>query len=85
MFPALADLYAIVISGNTIKNMCYTNLRNINEKGDFSMTNEIHNILCGAKSISSEFTLVHLENSRMSCGGHGYSHLSGLPGLIEEF
>lgn len=26
-----------------------------------------------------------LEVCRLACGGHGYSHFSGLPGMYQEF
>jgi len=45
----------------------------------------MHNILCGSKAWYTETCLNHLETCRLACGGHGFSHFSGLPGLIEEF
>ena len=45
----------------------------------------MHNIMCGAKSLHTEGPLKHMETCRLACGGHGYSHFSGLPGIIEEY
>lgn len=49
------------------------------------MLNEVHTICCGAKAFHTEGPLKHLETCRMACGGHGFSHYSGIPSLIEEF
>ena len=49
------------------------------------MLNEMHVICSGAKTYHTGNALKFLENIRMACGGHGFSHYSGLPNLIEEF
>lgn len=40
----------------------------------------VHNLLCGTKSNYTQFTLYAYEHARLSCGGHGYAHYSGIPG-----
>ncbi len=45
---------------------------------------ETHCILSLAKVFASESSLWHLENLRLACGGHGYSHYSGIPNIYLE-
>ena len=45
----------------------------------------MHIILSGCKANYTENIMYYLELCRIACGGHGYSHYSSLPRLIEEY
>lgn len=54
-------------------------------KDDFSTLNEMHIVVSGAKATWTESTLHWLEICRLACGGHGFHHYSGIPGMIQEW
>lgn len=54
-------------------------------KGDYSMLNAMHCLISGYKSHFTTLALDGLEQCRNACGGHGYLHYSGLPGIMQEF
>jgi alkylation response protein AidB-like acyl-CoA dehydrogenase len=45
----------------------------------------MHVICSGAKAYFTEYPLAHIETIRLSCGGHGFSHFSGIPAILENF
>ena len=45
----------------------------------------MHVICSGAKAYFTEYPLAHMETIRLACGGHGFSHFSGLPSVIEGY
>jgi acyl-CoA oxidase len=49
------------------------------KRKDFSTFNETHAILSGGKSYYTYFVNETCEWTRLSCGGHGFAHYSGLP------
>jgi hypothetical protein len=46
---------------------------------------ETHACLCLGKALYSEIVYDGMEICRKACGGHGYSHYSGIPSLIGEY
>ena len=46
---------------------------------------ESHVCLCLGKALFSEIVYDGMEILRKACGGHGFSHYSGLPNLMTEF
>lgn len=46
---------------------------------------ESHVCLCVGKALFSEIVYDGMDILRKSCGGHGFSHYSGLPNLLSEF
>ena len=54
------------------------------EKEDFSLTNETHIVLCATKAFISMACYHGIERARLACGGHGFSHYSGIPLMRTE-
>ncbi|EAR98581.2 peroxisomal acyl-CoA oxidase (macronuclear) [Tetrahymena thermophila SB210] len=80
----LAEIYGILISSYTIWDL-NDDLLNRVQKDDFSTLNEMHVVVSGAKATWTETTLYYLEQCRLACGGHGFHHYSGIPGMIQEW
>ncbi|XP_070082992.1 peroxisomal acyl-coenzyme A oxidase 1 isoform X6 [Equus przewalskii] len=84
LFPLLATAYAFQFVGAYMKE---TYLR-INEgigQGDLSELPELHALTAGLKAFTSWTSNAAIEACRMACGGHGYSHCSGLPNIYVTF
>jgi acyl-CoA oxidase len=43
-----------------------------------------HAIICGTKANFTYFVANCAEWCRLSCGGHGYAHYSGLPAIYQD-
>eukprot|EP00069_Balaena_mysticetus_P021762 bmy_13797T0 len=54
-------------------------------QGDLSELPELHALAAGLKAFTSWTTNTGIEACRMACGGHGYSHCSGLPNIYVNF
>ena len=52
------------------------------KKGKFEDLQECHLLLCGSKSVFTQWVLEGLVTCVQCCGGHGFSNLSGIPHLI---
>ena len=84
LFPLLAKTYAIIFGYQAINDL----VLEINQKiqtGDFSKLQECHILLSGAKAMYTWWTNSGLTVCMQCCGGHGYSHYSGIPYLITSF
>lgn len=46
---------------------------------------ESHACLCLGKALYTEITYDGMQICRKACGGHGFSHYSGLPALLSEY
>lgn len=80
----MAEFYAITITGNNIRRLCDENMRRV-KKEDFSLMAETHCCLSVSKSLFSETAYNGMDICRRACGGHGYSHYSGLPSIFYEY
>ncbi|XP_066268563.1 peroxisomal acyl-coenzyme A oxidase 1-like isoform X1 [Branchiostoma lanceolatum] len=80
LFPYLAAAYAFWLTGQTMMSVYTTSSSQIS-KGDISVLPELHALSAGLKALSSAAANVGMEKCRLACGGHGYSHASGLPRL----
>ncbi|XP_066268562.1 peroxisomal acyl-coenzyme A oxidase 1-like [Branchiostoma lanceolatum] len=80
LFPYLAAAYAFWLTGQTMMSV-YTKSSNKISKGDISVLPELHALSAGLKALTTWVANVGMEECRMACGGHGYSHASGLPRL----
>ncbi|XP_019628558.1 PREDICTED: peroxisomal acyl-coenzyme A oxidase 1-like [Branchiostoma belcheri] len=80
LFPNLAAAYAFWLTGQTMMSV-YNKSSSQIEKGDISVLPELHALSAGLKALSSARADVGMEECRLACGGHGYSHASGLPRL----
>ncbi|XP_021067401.1 peroxisomal acyl-coenzyme A oxidase 1 isoform X1 [Mus pahari] len=84
LFPLLATAYAFHFVGRYMKE---TYLR-INEsigQGDLSELPELHALTAGLKAFTTWTANAGIEECRMACGGHGYSHSSGIPNIYVTF
>ncbi|KAL1779375.1 peroxisomal acyl-coenzyme A oxidase 1 isoform X1 [Sigmodon hispidus] len=84
LFPMLATAYAFHFVGRYMKE---TYLR-INESighGDLSELPELHALTAGLKAFTTWTANAGIEECRMACGGHGYSHSSGIPNIYVTF
>ena len=61
--------------------MVQDNFKLVNTKSDFSLLGLTHAVLSGAKASYTYFASNAVEWCRLSCGGHGFAHYSGLPAI----
>lgn len=85
VFTNLALAYALHFTGRYMREMYEDNLRATLDRGDVSRMQEVHATSSGLKAVCTDLVCLGIENLRRSCGGHGYSHLSGLPWLYEVY
>ncbi|XP_060608673.1 peroxisomal acyl-coenzyme A oxidase 1-like [Ruditapes philippinarum] len=78
IFPLLAAAYAFLFTGNMMVQE-YNRINADMEKGRFDEMQVLHALAAGLKAFSSETTSNGIDKLRMACGGHGYSHASGIP------
>ncbi|XP_040845577.1 peroxisomal acyl-coenzyme A oxidase 1 isoform X4 [Ochotona curzoniae] len=84
LFPLLATAYAFQFVGAYMKETYHR----INEgigQGDLSELPELHALTAGLKAFTTWTANAAIEQCRMACGGHGYSHSSGLPNIYVTF
>ncbi|XP_043857719.1 peroxisomal acyl-coenzyme A oxidase 1 isoform X2 [Dromiciops gliroides] len=84
LFPLLATAYAFQFVGAYMKETYHRINVDINQ-GDLSELPELHALTAGLKAFTSWTTNSGIEACRMACGGHGYSHCSGLPNIYVTF
>ncbi|KAM9597481.1 peroxisomal acyl-coenzyme A oxidase 1 isoform 4-T5 [Trichechus inunguis] len=84
LFPLLANAYAFQFVGAYMKETYYRINEDI-DRGDLSELPELHALTAGLKAFTSWTTNAGIEACRMACGGHGYSHCSGLPNIYVTF
>ena len=54
-------------------------------QGDTTALPEVHAASAGLKSFCSTLAADGMEDARKCCGGHGYSHFSGLPDMVASY
>ncbi|KAL4235299.1 Peroxisomal acyl-coenzyme A oxidase 1 [Mactra antiquata] len=78
LFPMIASAYAFMFVGRNI-------LREFNrimadmERGMLDEMQVLHALAAGMKAYCSDVTSYGVDKLRMACGGHGYTHASGIP------
>lgn len=55
------------------------------DRGDFASLPELHALSSGLKAACTGLTADGIEAARRSCGGHGFSALSGLPRMYASY
>ncbi|XP_053382345.1 peroxisomal acyl-coenzyme A oxidase 1-like isoform X2 [Mercenaria mercenaria] len=78
IFPLLSAAYAFLFTGNMMVQE-YTRINADMEKGRFDEMQVLHALAAGLKAFSSDTASNGIDKLRMACGGHGYSHASGIP------
>ncbi|XP_013401428.1 peroxisomal acyl-coenzyme A oxidase 1 isoform X1 [Lingula anatina] len=83
LFPLLATSYAYWFAGRSMRET-YLDIQGQIMAGDFKRLPELHALSAGLKAMSTWATNEGIETCRLSCGGHGYSHASGLPKIYVD-
>uniref|UniRef100_A0A8C6N3E7 Acyl-coenzyme A oxidase n=2 Tax=Mus TaxID=862507 RepID=A0A8C6N3E7_MUSSI len=84
LFPLLATAYAFHFLGRYIKET-YMRINESIGQGDLSELPELHALTAGLKAFTTWTANAGIEECRMACGGHGYSHSSGIPNIYVTF
>lgn len=84
LFPLLAQYYAMAFGSYKLRKMVEENLTRI-QTSDFSYLNETHIALAGTKAMYTYTNFSGIERCRLACGGHGFSHYSGIPALHLDY
>ncbi|XP_048781300.2 peroxisomal acyl-coenzyme A oxidase 1-like [Ostrea edulis] len=80
LFPLLATAYAMYFTGKYAEDY-YNEISSEIEAGNLDSLNQLHAVCAGLKAFSTWDCTAGIETCRLCCGGHGYSHASGLPKL----
>eukprot|EP00879_Flechtneria_rotunda_P021197 GHRR01022330.1.p1 GENE.GHRR01022330.1~~GHRR01022330.1.p1 ORF type:complete len:634 (+),score=214.56 GHRR01022330.1:589-2490(+) len=80
----ISSAYACWFMGQNMQQR-YQKFEADRDKGDFSDLPELHALSSGLKAACTAITADGIETARRTCGGHGYSQLSGLPRLFANY
>ncbi|XP_069105551.1 peroxisomal acyl-coenzyme A oxidase 1-like [Argopecten irradians] len=83
LFPMLATAYALHFTGQIVYGT-YLQVTSQIEEGNLDQIGELHALSSGLKAFASWECTKGIEECRMACGGHGYSHASGLPKIYVD-
>ncbi|XP_048728454.1 peroxisomal acyl-coenzyme A oxidase 1-like [Ostrea edulis] len=78
LFPLLGTSFAMLFAGEFISNFYTTKYPEI-AAGNFEFLPQLHAMSAGLKAFGAWTCSEGVETCRLCCGGHGYSHASGLP------
>lgn len=84
LLPLVAQSYALKFMGKRMMKL-YHEFDAARDKGDFSSLPELHALSSGLKSLCTDLAASGIETCRRTCGGQGYSVLSGLPSLYASY
>ncbi|KAI8467455.1 MAG: acyl-CoA dehydrogenase/oxidase C-terminal [Monoraphidium minutum] len=84
LLPLVAAGYALWLMGDSMM-AAYNKFEADRDRGDFSALPELHALSSGLKAVCTWITADGIEECRRTCGGHGYSRLSGLPSLFQSY
>lgn len=84
LLPLLSKTYALKFMGQAMMEM-YDSFNEARDAGNFASLPELHALSSGLKSLCTELAAGGIEACRRTCGGHGYSILSGLPTLFNSY
>ncbi|KAL6761791.1 acyl-CoA dehydrogenase/oxidase C-terminal [Haematococcus lacustris] len=84
LLPLIAYTYALTWMGEAMMKM-YKQFEKDRDAGNFSQLPELHALSSGLKALCTWVTADGIEACRRTCGGHGYSKLSGLPTLYQNY
>lgn len=84
LLPLCGKVYALKFMGKKMMSM-YEDFDAARDKGDFSALPELHALSSGLKALCTDIAASGIEACRRTCGGHGYSILSGLPTLLTSY
>ncbi|KAG2435906.1 hypothetical protein HXX76_007101 [Chlamydomonas incerta] len=84
LLPLLASAYALTFMGEDMMTM-YKKFEADRDAGRFEGLPELHALSSGLKALCTWAAADGIEECRRTCGGHGYSRLSGLPTLFASY
>lgn len=80
----ISRAYALRFTGRWMMEM-YKSFDEEQKRGDFSRLPELHATSSGLKALCTWMASEGVERCRQTCGGQGYSELSGLPSLLTSY
>ena len=83
LFPLLATAYSLQLAGKFMFST-YLEINEQIERGNLEALPELHALSAGLKAFSTWVSSAGVETCRICCGGHGYSHASGLPKIYVD-
>lgn len=84
LIPLIAKTYAMMCGFAEVRKVIEQIGEDI-KKSDFSKLQEGHVLLSGGKAVYTAWCNTGLVTCLQCCGGHGFSHFSGIPFLIQDF
>ncbi|CAD5125734.1 DgyrCDS13943 [Dimorphilus gyrociliatus] len=78
LFPQLATAYAFLFVAQEMENI-YFSVNSEIDRGEIDRLPELHGLSSALKAFTTDWAVVGMEICRRSCGGHGFSHCSGIP------
>lgn len=84
LLPLVSAAYALFFMGQSMWEM-YNTFEADRDRGDFAVLPELHALASGLKAMCTNIAADGIETCRRTCGGHGYSRLSGLPTLYASY
>jgi acyl-CoA oxidase len=84
LLPLIASSFVMQAMGRTLWT-AYQNYEQLRTEGRFDTLPELHALSSGLKAVVTETAADGMEACRRTCGGHGYSLLSGLPSLFASY
>ncbi|XP_076456592.1 peroxisomal acyl-coenzyme A oxidase 1-like [Babylonia areolata] len=78
LLPLVAAAYALNVSSRNVTRVYLHTVDRI-EKGALDDLPQLHALSAGLKALSAWEAAEGLEQCRLACGGHGFSHASGIP------
>ena len=84
LMPIIAKTYALRFLGENMMEV-YSSFVKARERNDFSLLPELHAMSSGLKAYCTDEATSGIESCRRTCGGQGYSALSGLPTLYTYY
>lgn len=86
LLPLVALSYALFFASAELRELYgrYDGLLANDQKAAEALLNELHIKSCALKSHGTTVSVEGIEASRRSCGGHGYSHYSGIGHLYGD-
>ncbi|KAK7091567.1 peroxisomal acyl-coenzyme A oxidase 1-like [Littorina saxatilis] len=78
LLPLVATAYALTVASRNMTAFYMSATKKI-EKGALEELPQLHALSAGLKALSGWEGTEGVEQCRLACGGHGYSHASGIP------
>eukprot|EP00478_Filoreta_tenera_P000678 GABV01000683.1.p2 GENE.GABV01000683.1~~GABV01000683.1.p2 ORF type:complete len:379 (+),score=94.90 GABV01000683.1:106-1137(+) len=86
LFSLLATAYAFKFAGQEMSSLYAQLQKDLSSPAvDTSNLPEVHATAAGLKALTTWTTADGIEDARKCCGGHGYSHVAGLPRMLVDY